>query len=212
MTAAPCLIGRSSSHYTRVPRMLAFELGIDCAFQPVYDLGSRTVDDYGGNPALKLPVLQLADETVFGAENICRILAAFAPRRLRMLWTEDLPGVAARNAQELTWHAMAAQVQLVFGTQAAGLPADNLYFAKAADGFGRVLGWLDGHVDPVLESLPPRDLSLLELTLFCLVEHLRLRPTMPLDGYPALLRFADTFAVRPSAAATVYRFDERPQR
>jgi hypothetical protein len=39
MTATPCLIGRSSSHFTRVPRMLALELGIDCAFQPVYDLG-----------------------------------------------------------------------------------------------------------------------------------------------------------------------------
>ena len=210
MTIVPCLIGRRSSHYTRVPRMLAFELGIDCTFQPVYDLGSRTVEEYGGNPALKLPVLRLAGDSVFGTENICRTLAALAPGRLRMLWTEDLPGVAARNAQELTWHAMAAQVQLVFGNQVAGLPADNPYFAKAADGFARVLGWLDAQVDAVLAALPPRDLSLFELTLFCLVEHLRLRPTLPLDGHAALRRFADAFAARPSAQATAYRFDVRP--
>lgn len=59
MTATPCLIGRSSSHFTRVPRMLALELGVDLAFQPVYDLGSRQTADYGGNPAMKLPVLPL---------------------------------------------------------------------------------------------------------------------------------------------------------
>ena len=212
MTATPCLIGRSSSHFTRVPRMLALELGVELAFQPVYDLGSRDTADYGGNPAMKLPVLRLHDGRVaFGAENIARTLAELAPRQVHMVWTEQLSGAEARNVQELVWHAMAAQVQLVFGTQAAGLPADNLYFAKAADGLANVLAWLDARLDVVLATLPrSRNLSLLELTLFCLVVHLRFRPTVALDSYPTLARFTDTFGQRASAQQTTYRLDTPP--
>jgi hypothetical protein len=106
---------------------------------------------------------------------------------------------------------MAAQVQLVFGTQAAKLPADNLYFAKAADGMNNVLAWLDARIEAVLATLSPaRHLSLLELTLFCLVEHLRFRPTVPLDAYPMLARFTDSFGRRASAQQTAYRFDTPP--
>lgn len=212
MTATPCLIGRSSSHFTRVPRMLALELGIECAFQPVYDLGSRHTTDYGGNPAMKLPVLRLGDgQVAFGAENVARTLAELAPSRIDLVWTEQLPGLEARNAQELVWHAMAAQVQLVFGTQAAKLPADNLYFAKAADGLANVLAWLEAQIEAVLATLPSsRHVSLLELTLFCLIEHLRFRPAVALDAYPTLARFTDTFGQRPSAQQTTYRFDKPP--
>ena len=212
MTATPCLIGRSSSHFTRVPRMLALELGIDCGFQPVYDLGSRRTTDYGGNPAMKLPVLRLSDgQVAFGAENVARTLAELAPGRIDVVWTEQLPGLEARNAQELVWHAMAAQVQLVFGTQAAKLPADNLYFAKAADGLANVLAWLEARIEAVLATLPPsRHVSLLELTLFCLIEHLRFRPTVALHAYRTLARFTDTFGQRPSAQQTAYRFDTPP--
>jgi glutathione S-transferase len=189
--------------------MLALELGVDCMFQPVYDLGSRHTTDYGGNPAMKLPVLRLGDgQVAFGAENIARTLTELAPGRIDVVWTEQLPGLEARNAQELVWHAMAAQVQLVFGTQAAKLPADNLYFAKAADGLANVLAWLEARIEAVLATLPPsRHVSLLELTLFCLIEHLRFRPTVALDAYPALAHFTDTFGQRPSAQQTTYRFD-----
>ena len=212
MTATPCLIGRSSSHFTRVPRMLALELGIDCGFQPVYDLGSRHTTDYGGNPAMKLPVLRLSDgQVAFGAENVARTLVELASGRIDMVWTEQLPGLEARNAQELVWHAMAAQVQLVFGTQAAKLPADNLYFAKAADGLANVLAWLEARIEAVLATLPlARHVSLLELTLFCLIEHLRFRPTVALHAYPTLASFTDTFGQRPSAQQTTYRFDTPP--
>jgi glutathione S-transferase len=161
---------------------------------------------------MKLPVLRLGDgQVAFGAENIARTLAELAPGRLPMVWTEQLPGVEARNAQELVWHAMAAQVQLVFGTQAAKLPADNLYFAKAADGMANVLAWLDARIDAVLATLPPsRSMSLLELTLFCLIEHLRFRPTAALDAYPTLARFTDTFGQRASAQQTTYHLDTPP--
>lgn len=202
-----CLIGRSSSHFTRVVRLLAAEFGVAYQFQPVYDLGSRDRRDYGGNPAMKLPVLRLGEESVFGTENIARALADRAKCPVRMVWTEHLPDLVARNAQELVWHAMAAQVQLVFGTQAAQLPADNLYFAKAAEGMAQVLEWLDVHLERVLASLPARDLSLLEVTLFCLLEHLAFRPTVPLLPYAALTAYTQRFGQRASARNTAYHFD-----
>lgn len=203
----PLLIGRSSSHFTRVARIVAAELGVGLAFQPVYDLGSRDSADYGGNPAMKLPVLRLGGEAVFGTENICRTLAERFPGEVRILWTEQLPGAATRNAQEMVWHAMAAQVQLVFGIQAAGLPAGNLYFAKAAEGMAQVLAWLDAHIDGVLAALPSRETSLFEVTLFCLLEHLDFRPTVGWADHPGLRSFAAGFARRPAAGATPYRFD-----
>lgn len=203
------LIGRSSSHFTRVARIVAAELELPLAFQPVYDLGSRERADYGDSPAMKLPVLRMDDELVFGTENICRTLADRVADA-GIVWTGASPHVQVRNAQELAWHAMAAQVQLVFGTQACGLPADNAYFAKAADGLRQSLAWLDAHLDAVLDELPPRRISLLEVTLFCVWEHLGFRPTVERVGYPRLERFAQQFAERPSARQTPYRFDAPP--
>ena len=201
------LIGRSSSHFTRVVRIVAAELALSLDFQPVYDLASRDRADYGGSPAMKLPVLRMGGEFVFGTENICRTLAEHVPDG-DIVWTGASPDVQVRNAQELVWHAMAAQVQLVFGTQACGLPADNPYFAKAADGLRQSLAWLEAHLDEVLQALPPRRVSLFEVTLFCLWEHLGFRATVERTGYPRLQAFAEDFARRPSARDTPYRFDQ----
>jgi hypothetical protein len=82
------------------------------------------------------------------------------------VWPEDLRDDLSRNAQELVWHAMGAQV-------------------------------------------PARDLSLFEVTLFCLIERLVFRPTQPIQSYRSLLSFSEAFAARASAGATVYRFDTR---
>lgn len=203
----PRLVGRSSSHYTRLARMFAEELGIAYAFEPVHDLASRDPADYAGNPALKLPVLVLPEGPVFGAENICRTLAARAGAPRRIVWTEQLPDLRARNAQELVWHGMGAQVQLVFGMQVARLPSENVYFAKAADGFRNALAWLDANLESVVHALPPRDLSLLETSLFCLLEHLAFRDTLPLDPYRHLAAFAAAWRQRPAAQRTAYAFD-----
>jgi glutathione S-transferase len=205
----PSLVGRSSSHYTRLARLFALELGVAVEFVPVFDLASRDAADYAGNPALKLPVLRIGDTAAFGAENICRTLADRI-ENADVIWTEQLGSVTGRNAQELTWHAMQAQVQLVFGTQAAGLPADNVYFSKAASGLGSALAWLDGHLDAVLDALPPRRISLLEGSLFCLLEHLVFRPTVPFDTCPRLVAFAEAFRQRSSAQATTYHVDVKP--
>lgn len=210
MNPAPRITGRSSSHFTRLVRVFALELGVACEFAPVYDLASLEARDYAGNPALKLPVLSIGGATVFGAENICRVLAEAAPESRRVVWPEDVRDLQARNAQELVWHAMQAQVQLGFGTQMAKLPADSVYFVKAAAGLRNALAWLDQRLPAVIAALPPHDLSVLEVSLFCLVEHLAFRATAPLVPYGQLTAFAREFGQRASARSTPYRFDAPP--
>lgn len=210
MPPALRITGRSSSHFTRLARVFALELGVACEFAPVCDLASLDARDYAGNPALKLPVLTRGGATVFGAENICRVLAESAPQPRRIVWPEDLRELQARNAQELVWHAMQAQVQLGFGTQMAKLPADSIYFVKAAAGLCNALAWLDQRLPAVIDALPPRDLSVLEVSLFCLLEHLAFRATVSLAPYGHLTAFAREFGKRASARNTAYLFDVPP--
>jgi glutathione S-transferase len=206
-THAVRIIGRRSSLFTRVPLMFAEELGVGYELEPVYDMTATDPALYGGNPALKLPSLRRGDSLLFGAHNICLALAEISGPTLRILWPEALRDDLSRNAQELVWHAMGAQVQLVFGTMVAKLPAENVYFAKGRAGLDNSLHWLDRHATQILGSLPARDISLFEVSLFCLLEHLVFRATLPLAPYPALVDFSATFAARPSAQRTRYRFD-----
>jgi glutathione S-transferase len=206
LTTSPTLLGRSSSHYTRLARIFAHEAGVNYRFEPIVDMTAGEARAYGDNPALKMPVLLVGGEPVLGAENICRWFAEHAIRPLEVVWPHDLEPLALRNAQELTWHAMQAQVQLVMGVQVAGLDPGNVYFAKAAAGLAGALGWLDAKLEDLLAMLPPRDISVLEAGLFCLVEHLRFRGGPP-GICPRLERFAETFGRRESALATPYRFD-----
>lgn len=206
------LFGRRSSHFTRVTRLFAEEMGVQYQVVPIYDMKELDPNTYADNPALKLPALRVDGEVVFGTENICRVIVERAGNPAGIVWPEQLRGTAQRNAQELVWHCMAAQVQIVLGTLVGKLPPDNIYFEKARAGFAGALEWLDTHVVGVLESLPPsRKLSLFEVTLFCLIEHLRFRQTLPVDAYAALTSFAERFAARPSAQRTPYAFDVRPQ-
>ncbi len=99
---------------------------------PIYDMTAMGPDVYAGNPALKLPILRVQGEVLFGALNICRAIDERAERPARVIWPEELRSVLSRNAQELVWHAMAAQVQWVMGTVVGKLPAENVYFSKGA--------------------------------------------------------------------------------
>ncbi len=213
MTSAPQLVGRSSSHFTRVPRLVAHELGVPLELVVVHDITAVDAEVFAGNPALKLPTLRHGGSLVFGAENICRALAALAPadQAARMIWPEQLRSEVSRNAQELVWHGMAAQVQLVFGTLVAKLPLENVYFAKGRAGLVGALGWLEQHLAPAQQVLPPAPaLSLFEVTLFCLLEHLTFRGTVALEPFPKLREFAAQFGARASARETAYRYDPAP--
>lgn len=205
------IVGRRSSHFTRLTCVFAEELGVAYEVAPVYDMTVLDPAIYADNPALKIPILRCDDGVIFGAENICRVLAERASNAPRIVWPEQLKGSLSRNAQELVWHCMAAQVQIVFGTVAAKLPAENLYFEKARTGFAGALSWLDANLSTVLSALPvERQLSLFEASLFCLIDHLQFRKTVPVEQYSALLSFTDTFVTRPSAQRTPYQFDVPP--
>lgn len=207
------LHGRRASHYTRVVRVFAHELDVPLPLVTVHDLKGMDPAAYGGHPALKLPVLRVGTEAVFGTEQICRRLARDAARPAWIVWPEDLSGSLYGNAQELTWQAMAAHVQWIMATRVGRLPADNVFVAKGRAGLDGALQWLDDHLDEVLPVLPPgRDFSLLEVTLHCLLEHLVFCATLELGTYPALQRFAGEWAQRASAQATQYEVDPRPLR
>jgi glutathione S-transferase len=197
------LIARSSSHYSRVVRLFAHELEVPYELVVVRDLTSLDIAPYD-NPALKIPSLRMNGSTLFGTENVCRRLAELSTAGRNVLFPEHLTDDVARNAQEMVWHAMSAQVQMVMATFGK-LPLDNPVFVKARTGFEGALRWLDENFARV--QLPPHDLSLLEVGLFCLVEHLTFRKTVPVEPYSALAAFACEFGQRPSAAATAYRFD-----
>lgn len=214
MPSAPVeIIGRSSSHFTRVTLMFAHELGVPVELRVIHDLTSVEPGVFAGNPALKMPSLRRGGSLLFGAENICRALAELAEPAVaaRVVWPEALRGDVSRNAQELVWHGMAAQVQLVLGTLVGKLPAEHPFFAKGRAGFEGALRWLDEHLAAALAALPaPRLVSLFEVTLFCLVEHLEFRQSLPVAPYPALIDFARRFAERPAARLTAYKFDPAP--
>jgi len=203
----PKLIGRSSSSFTRVARIFAVELGVECSFQVVPDLLSTEPSDYAGNPALRLPILESSSGSWFGTLNICRELARHSTRGMTLIWPEDLRGTLLCNAQEFTLQAMATEVALVM----ASLAGENLGGAQQAKqraSLLNVLEWLDGNVNAALTALPATPhLSYLEVTLFCLLAHLEFRGVVPVSPYPALLGFCGQFAARDSARDTGFRFD-----
>ena len=207
------LTGRSASHFTRVARMFAHELAVPLERVLVHDLMSHDPAAFGGNPTLKIPTLHVGELPIFGTDNICRKLAQLAGREddPRVVLSHHVSADLARCAQELVWHAMAAQVQLVIGVQVAKLPAENIFFTKTAAGLLGALAWVEARLDALLVALPsPRDISVLEVSLFCLFEHLVFRPTVPLDAFSGIRDFAAAFATRESARATAFQFDPPP--
>ncbi len=204
------IIGRSSSHFTRLALIFAYELDVPFEFRAVYDMTQLSPEIYAGNPSLKLPILRSENSVLFGSQNICRAIADRAQGTRRLVWPEQLPDERCRNAHELVAHCMSAQVQLIFGTAVCKLPPDNLYFIKARTGFEASLAWLDAHLLQVLDAHPPHELSYFKAALFCLMDHLHFRETVSPKPYPSLLRLAEEFALRPSAKKTPYRFDTPP--
>lgn len=201
------LYGRSSSHFTRIPRIFAVELEVDYEFHLIRDLMSTDPEDYGGHPALKMPTLETDEGPWFGSLPICRELARHSDLHLDIVWPEDLLHVEAANAQELVLTAMSTEVGLIMG-KASGVAADNALQAKLRASLLGAMQWLETNAPGAIATLPPeRDLSFLEVSLFCLVEHLEFRDVLSLEAYPDLRAFGQRFATRSSARATGFKFD-----
>ena len=210
MEGAPLkIVGRSSSHYTRVVLLHAELLGLQWSLQPVDDLQGQDPEKYAGNPAMKIPVLVDGSTTLFGTQNICRALCHRAPAQARARLRDESGSPMLQNAQELVWHCMAAQVQLVMGTVLSALPAESPYFTKIRAGLEGSLAWLDDRADALLpDRLGPAVISPLEITLFCLMEHLTFRPTVDAGKYERLAELTQRFGQLEVARRTAYRFDK----
>lgn len=204
------IIGRQSSHYTRQVRLLAHELGVDYALQPIHDLMSEDPAVFAGNPALKLPALRQGDSVIWGSLNACRWLARQADDGVaRVFWPEQATTALAMNAHEVLAHAMAAQVEVVFHEIVSKRPPDAAS-RKRRTSLVQCLVWLDRHWDDIRAELPTTKIAIFDLGLFCLLEHLPFRNPIDLSSMPRLTAFAAVFVERPSAQATPYRFDAPP--
>jgi glutathione S-transferase len=157
---------------------------------------------YGDNPALKIPVLIDAQGPLFGTENICRALMHRA-RVTDVVLRGDVATRVVANAEELSLHALSAGVTLITSAAAQQPPPP-----KVRPSLDNALAFLEAHIDEVLAALPAsRRLSFCETSLFCLLTHLPFRNVMEVTPYPRLQAFCTTFAHRPSAASTTYRYD-----
>jgi len=201
MATERTLFGRSSSHFTRVARIFALELEVPCRLQVVPDLRALDAAAYGGNPALRLPVLRDARGDWYGALNICRELERASVSGRHILWPEQLQEPLLANAQELTLQAMASEIELIMSDTPSALTTKRRQSLEGS------LHWLHQHVDEVLGALGERDLSYLETTLYCLVTHLEFRQVLSVQPFERLLAFAEAFERRDSARATPFRFD-----
>lgn len=201
----PTLVGRSSSSFTRVARIFAAELGVECSFRVVPDLLSTNPADYADNPALRLPILETHAGSWFGTLNICRELSRLSPLGRRVIWPEDLQHPLPCNAHEFVAQAMTTEVALIMAgmTRGGAQPQPG----KQEASLRNLLLWLNGNIDTALAALPIRDLSYLEVTLFCLVTHLEFRNVTPVSPYPALNEFCKRFSLRRSANDSVFHFD-----
>jgi glutathione S-transferase len=200
------LFGRSSSHFTRVARIVAAECGVEYEFRVLRDLFSREPADYGGNPALRVPALRTPRGLWLGAGAIAREFARLSRQSPRLVWSEDVADAVVAGAQELVLESMATEVTLVMSV-IAGASTDNTLYAKRRQSLVNMLGWLDQNATRALAALPPRDLSYLEVSLFCLITHLEFRQVLSTAPFEALNRFRMEFEQRPSARRTTFRMD-----
>jgi glutathione S-transferase len=199
------LVGRTSSHFTRVARIFAIELAVRHVFRPVFDLTSPDPVTYANNPALKVPVLVDGDGPLFGTENICRDLARRSPLRGEVVLRGAVLDRLVANAEEMTLHAMSAEVSLLMARATGN---DRAILPKIRPSLENALRYLNDHVDGVLRALPcGRDLSFIETALFCLVTHLPFREVIAVTPYDRLKAFCERFGMRESARETAYRFD-----
>lgn len=199
------IVGRSSSHFTRIVRIFAAECAVPYTLEVVPDLKARDVNAFGGNPGLRLPNLITTAGTAFGALNSCRTLHRLSSASPRVSWPEDVPLGVAANAQELTLQAMASEVTLIMSRSATREPSP--YTDKLHEALENTMQWLDGNLSSARDALPPRTVSYFEVALFCLIEHLEFRQVASLDSFSHLIAFQREFAERPSARATPFQFD-----
>jgi glutathione S-transferase len=210
MTAQrPVLVARSSSHFSRIARIYAAELGVECVFEPVFDIKATQASVFADNPLLRVPSLRTPEGTWFGSIGVCRELARRATPRGRLLWPEDLSSALGANAHEVTLDALGTGVTIIMA-RVAGFTDDAPLLEKPFARLHGALDWLEANLDAAIASLPERQLSFLEVSAFCFLTHLEFRQLGSLASHPTLRAFCAAFGAKDCARTTPYYFDKPP--
>lgn len=200
------IIGRSSSHFTRITRIIAREFEVSYDFEIINDLLSLDASKYGGHPSLKLPSLRTDKGTWFGSLPISRQLAFISNNSIHITWPEELSDILTSNFQELVTTAMNNEVSLIMSKNSGF--ENSIYQQKIFESLKNTIDWLEVNIKKSIELLPTeRDLSFLEVSLFCLIEHLEFREILNLSNYKKLGEFRRLFMERPSAIETPFHLD-----
>lgn len=200
----PTLVGRSSSHYTRIARMFALDLGVPHTFRAVLDITAMDASAFADNPALKVPILVDERGPLFGTENICREIVRRSARASDVVLRGDVTERIVANAEELTLHTMSSGVSIIMSRMTSGASAPPKLLRSVENS----LRWLDENVEGVVASLPAsRALSFVEVALYCCVTHLTFREVADVTPWKRLRDFCDRFGERESAKSTTYRVD-----
>ncbi|MGC4069422.1 MAG: hypothetical protein QM784_33175 [Polyangiaceae bacterium] len=146
------IVGRSTSHFTRITRVFAAEGGLEYAYQVVSDLRVTDPANYAGNPALRIPILRTPRGEWFGSLNICRELFRLAPKKPRVVWPEDLDDPLLANAQELVFQGMANEVTVLM-SRFFGEP-QGPHSAKLRQSLVNTAEWLETNLERLLALLP----------------------------------------------------------
>ncbi len=200
----PTIVGRSSSHFTRLTRIFAAELGVPYSFRVVKDLLDRELATYGGNPALRIPVLMLDGQNYFGSLNICRRFSEMSPH-VSIEWPEDLAQVEDRNACEVVLQAMSTGVSQIMASR-GGVERTSPYCVKLQESLDGSLRWLESYVGR--RSADSRfDVRYLDMALLCLVSHLVFKDSIDLTKLPEIRAFVGSASSRQSVKETAYCYD-----
>jgi glutathione S-transferase len=188
------------SHFSRKVRIVLQELGLPCELAHVPDLLSDDPAKFGGNPILRVPVLQDGPTWVIESDAIVRyLLETYDAGRDRFSFFGM--NVPQRNALSIVSAIMGAEVELLLSRR-SGLVAEHAgtYFRRHREVIGRGLAWLEANGP---RFWPEPELSYLDIALLCMWDHLRYNKLGD-ESVPCPWTEARTakYASRPSVAGT----------
>ena len=123
---------------------------------------------------------------------------------VRDLTSGDVANYAGNPALKVpVLQAMTTEVSLIMANLSGSTTAAP---SKLQSSLHAMMSWLDEHAADAL-ALPPHDLSFLEVSLFCLLEHLEFRQMLDISGYVQLMTFRQRYARRAACVATAFKYD-----
>jgi glutathione S-transferase len=188
------------SHFSRKVRIVMDEIGLECEFVYAPNLLSTDPAKFGGNPILRVPVMQDGATWIIESDSIVRyVLETYDAGRDRFgfaaMTTEQ------RNALSVISAIMGAEVELILSSRSGLSPeVGGHYFRRYREVIRHGLEWIGAHA-PAL--WPETEFSYLDIALICMWDHLEYNGLVELGGTSPWIRERTArHAARPSVVAT----------